>query len=379
MKRIVYPIFEKCEPLTKAIELDDRKYKLEIDLKNAFHQGYIDRHGVMPSHGRNPFLDEYENLLTDSDELRFKSPGIGSDKEAKIGESAKLGRSFARGILSEHLNYSWFASIQNLKVKLENGWAAEKKNNGDSPDWLVGSNLDFAIAEAKGAHSKISLTSQKVEDWRTQVQNITIKHHGVNKSLKTWILATRFVTEDQKTELPEFLLEDPPLDGEELNSNDTPSLIRWISKTHIISNLERLGQFPLALRIEEDGYEKRKTKVLVWQCIHPKLQHLRFIGRNIDFKYFAYLPLYWMEEFIFSSKPRRFVERFAEWHSFFGNTGFFDGMSIQPIQQLLGNGIPESIFVKEFDLSSYSYLSLLNDGSFIAPMNLMRPVDIKEL
>ena len=173
----------------------------------------------------------------------------------ELGLTQKLGLVKARNLvnhlpgvfLSEHLNYTWFASIQNLKVNPEDGWSAEKKNDGDSPDWLVGNNSDFAVAEAKGTHSKISLTSQKTEDWRTQVQNITIKHNGIDKSLKTWILATRFVTEDQANELPEFLLEDPPLDGEELNSNDSPSLLKWISKTHITSNLERLGLFLLVL------------------------------------------------------------------------------------------------------------------------------------
>jgi len=379
MKRIVYPIFEKCAPLRGAIALENKSYKLEIDLKNAFHHGYIDRHGSPPRQGKNPFLDEYEILLTSTDELRFKSPGIGADTEAKSGESAKLGRTFARGVLSEHLNYTWFASIQNLKVKPENGWAAKKKNDGDSPDWLIGNNSDFAVAEAKGTHRKISLTSQKAEDWRTQVQNIDITHNGAVKSFKTWILATRFVTEEQPSELPEFLLEDPPLEGEDLNQNDSPSLLRWISKSHITSNLERLGQFPLALKMQEGLYKENETRVLVWQCIHPQLRHMRFVGRNIDFKCFYQLPFYWIDEILYSDNPKRHLERLHEWYSFFGNTGFFDGMAVEPIKQILDEKIPEPIFYEEFDLSRYSYLSLLSDGSFIAPMNLMRPVEILEM
>lgn len=379
MKRIIYPIFKNCAPLTRSIKLGDENYKLEIDLKNAFHQGYIDRHGIAPKDGKNPFLDEYENLLVDTDELRFRMPGIGSDTEARIGESAKLGKCFARGILSEHLNYTWFASIQNLKSNPELGWKAEKKNEGDSPDWLIGNNSQYAVAEAKGTHSKIDLSSKNTENWRTQVQNIIIKHNGSEKSLKTWILATRFVTEAQPSELPEFLLEDPPLDGEDINSNITPSLLRWISKSHIVTNLERIGYYRLAVKIREEEGDERKIRVLVWQCIHPKLEHLRFIGRSHDFRNFDHLPFYWMEEFFYSKDPRRFIDRLNDWHISFAATGFFDGVEIKPIQQIIDNRNPETISTEEFELSGYQYISLLKDGSFICPMELMRPIDVKEL
>lgn len=55
MKKIVYPVFRNCEPLTKAITLTDGGHSLELDLKNAFHWGYIDRHGKAPLNGKNPF------------------------------------------------------------------------------------------------------------------------------------------------------------------------------------------------------------------------------------------------------------------------------------------------------------------------------------
>ena len=376
MKKFVYPIFRNCSPLPAAIVMDDKSFKLEIDLKNAFHQGYIDRHGVVPANGKNPFLQEYEDLIDNSEDLRFSKMGIGNDTEARIGESAKLGKCLARGILSQYYNYVWFASIQNLLNTPENNWNAIIKDAGDTPDWLVGNRDDFAVAEAKGIHARISIDSDKVNKWRIQAKNIKIQHHGKDQALKTWIIATRFVNTTKPKEKPQMLIEDPPLDGEFINQNSSSSLLRWISKSHIVANLLRIGQFKLIVRLDEQRKEEPIT-VLVWQCIVPELQKFRFIGRPIGADSFHTIPFFYMEEFLFRPDPRRLFEILREWYDFFSPEGFFDGMEISPVQALIRNAIPEAI---TFDYNSmqYDFISILSDGSFMAPMSLMRPVDIKE-
>jgi len=376
MKKIVYPVFRNCEPLTKAITLTDGGHSLEIDLKNAFHWGYIDRHGKAPLNGKNPFLSEYEDLIDACDDLRFIAPGIASDDEGKKGESNKLGRSFALGLLNEHFGYMWFPSIANLRRKPENGWSAHRKNKGNSPDWLAGnSNSEFAVVEAKGTHSKIAPDNAKADEWRQQVQNIIIKHHGREMSLKTWIIATRFVTTDS-ADLPEMLIEDPPLEGLPLNQDNSVSLGQWISKSHVVQNLSRINHYDLILRINEPSVKVSRT--LIWQCVHPSLEQYRFIGNPTSINQFYNLPFYVWEDFLFHSSERR-LERMQFWFQNFFHQGFFDGIELGVVRDVIDNRIPKIIDTRELGLDQYDFISLLNDGSFIAPMSLMRLVDIKEL
>jgi hypothetical protein len=382
MKRFVYPIYENCKPLTATLIIPNGTgniYKLELDLKNAFHQGYIDEHGVAPKGNKNPFLSEFEDLIDDCEELRFLEPGIGADTEAKIRSSARLGKSLARGLLSQHYGYTWFASIQNLKKTAKDRWKVEKSYDGDMPDWLIGNDKDFAVAEAKGVHSKINLKSAQAKNWRKQVRNVKVLDHGKETSLKTWIIATRFVTEKNKTEMPEMLVEDPPIEGIELNQENRYSFGRWLATTHIIKNLERLSQYGLIVRLVEGKYFKEPTNAIVWQCLVPQLKHFRFIGKAIGSESFKSLPFYDIEFLLVHGNPRRFLHHIRVWYDCFGVEGFFDGLEITCVKQSLDGNLPQSYNLQDLGLQEYRFISMLNDGSFIAPMSLMRPIDIKEL
>jgi hypothetical protein len=150
-------------------------------LKKAFHYGYLDRHGKTPKAGKNPFLDEYEDLLDPAEDMRFTQLGVAHDNEGKTAESGKLGRCMALGLLTEHYGYTWFASISNLRDAPERGWSAhKKKERGNAPDWLIAKEANsatddnFAVAEAKGTHNRIPVNGAKRTDWREQVQNIVI-------------------------------------------------------------------------------------------------------------------------------------------------------------------------------------------------------------
>ena len=59
--------------------------------------------------------------------------------------------------------------------------------------------------------------------------------------------------------------------------------------------------------------------------------------------------------------------------------GFFDGIELSVIGDIIDNRIPKIMNTSELGLDQYDFLSLLNDGSFIAPISLMRLVEIKEL
>jgi hypothetical protein len=66
------------------------------------------------------------------------------------------------------------------------------------------------------------------------------------------------------------------------------------------------------------------------------------------------------------------------WFQNFFHQGFFDGIELGVVRDIIENRIPKVIDTRELELDQYDFISLLNDGSFIAPMSLMRLVDIKE-
>lgn len=283
MKRFTYPKFIDCKPPSNVVKISNDVYKLSIDLKKAFHHTYVDTHNRPPRLGTNPIFDEYEQLLDNSDELRFQSSGIADDTESKVRESGKLGRGIARYILSEYYGYTWFGKIQNLLSSSYEGWKVERpKDGGNTPDWLISDgNSQFCIGEAKGTHSHMEMNSKKVQDWRKQSTNIVVKQNNNSKKLKSWLIATRFVT-DKTTDLPEQLIYDPFTEGDMLNDNEYPSLNRLIVRNHLSNTLYRISNFQLGLRVQEEAsIENYKNQIMTWKPIIKELNHLSFIGKPI--------------------------------------------------------------------------------------------------
>ncbi len=373
MKRFTYPTFIDCKPPSKVVKQKDNSYKLSIDLKKAFHHTYIDTHDRTPKEGTNPIFDEYEQLLDYSDELRFQSPGIADDTESKVRESGKLGRGIARYILSEYYGYTWFGKIQNLLSNSNDGWTFERqKEGGNTPDWLISDgSSQFCIGEAKGTHSHIDTASQKVKDWREQCTNIIVKKNNRTKKLKSWLIATRFVT-DKTTDLPEQLIEDPYTEGEEMNGDDYPSLNRCIVRNHLSNSLYRISNYRLGLRVQQDAlFENNKYQVMTWRPIIKELSHLSFIGkptRNIET---AFSHWHWRDLFHFRQDPD-FWNEFVSFYEMVSSDISFDGIAVNTVQNFFNNSYSQ-IETDKNSLDNYPFISLLNDGNIIIPMSLIRP------
>jgi hypothetical protein len=373
MKKIVYPVFEKCPVHPNAVTNARGNLELEIDLKKAFHYGYLLSYGHQLKPGQNPLFSLYKHSLDAGRELRFLPPGVAADSDSRTGSSSMLGRCFALGVLNQLYGYTWFASISNLRNTPLNGWGAETKAVGDSPDFLAGNHTDFAVAEAKGTHKHISISSSKVADWRTQVNNIIIKKDGTPVRFKTWLIATRFVLNTQARINPEMLIEDPAIDGRRLSENDVPTLSFWIACDHTIRNLERLRLYNLIIRIREP--ELSKTYALIWQCIHPKLDHLRFVGNPIDFNTDQFFPFWDIDHHLHPEERARIFNRRLPAMS----GGFFDGLELSVVRNIIDGRTPDRLEYSNGLNDLYDFISLLSDGSFIAPLNLMRLIDVKDL
>jgi hypothetical protein len=370
MKKIVYPTFLGCTPPVKPHSPGEPN-TLELDLKKVFHWGFVVNHGLSPRPGTNPLFDAYSQLLDDGEELRFIEPGIGADRDSRIAQSGLLGRAFAMGVLNELYGYTWCASISNLKNKPYNGWTVEKAAKGNMPDWLVGNERGEAVVvEAKGTHDPIKTDTPEFDGFRRQVRNVKVSHNGDPKNLDTYIIMTRFVLASSPEDKPEMVIEDPPLEGNVVTGDDRPSLAIWLSRNHMISNLERIGQYDLIVSMDRPGI--RTGYRLIWECILPGLEGVQFIGRSFgpnELNVAATVP---MGEFVFdlySLKPYR-LRGLNFYKTFQG--GFFDGVELKTVRSVLSSRAPTRVGVQDRGLDQYDFVSLLDDGNFVAPISLMR-------
>lgn len=373
MKKIVYPTFLGCKPPSYA-KPPTEPNGLELDLKKVFHWGFVVNHGLSPRPGTNPLFEVYSQLVDDGDELRFVEPGIGADRDTRIAESSLLGRAFAMGVLNELYGYTWCASISNIKNKPFNGWMVEKAAKGNMPDWLVGNERgDAVVVEAKGTHDPIETDTAEFDGFRTQVRNVRVSYNGSPKSLDTYMIMTRFVLASKLDDKPEMLIEDPPLEGGVVGDNDRPSLAIWLSRYHMINNLQRIGQYDLIVSMGRP--EIRVGYRLIWECILPELRGMKFIGRPFEYDGLNVGATVPMGEFVFdtySLKPFR-LRGLNFYKTFQG--GFFDGVELNAVRSVLGSSVPERVRVRDGALDQYDFVSLLDDGSLVAPISLMRIVD----
>lgn len=375
MIRNTYATFIKCTPPPQAISIDTIIYKLPIDLKKAFHHTYIDTHGIQPKSGTNPIYDEYEQLLANSDELRFLDIGIADNTESKIRESGKLGRGIARFILAEYYGYKYFSKIQNLLGDNSGEYQVQRKADGGStPDWLISDdNINFCLGEAKGTHSEINLSSDQVNDWRAQCNNIVVKKGGKNIKLKSWLIATRFVTESEIAYKPEQLIEDPETDGEQLNENEYNSCNFFIAKKHIVQNLIRTSNFQLAIKLNDKNAIDGKIKILTWVSIISEFSHIEFIGRPINEsnnRFYNHL--------IYDIENSNDIDWSNNYYTEL-NLGYFDGMALQEISRFIDGVKTVPFNYKNINLDKYPFISFLNDGSILIPMSLMKAKRVIEV
>jgi hypothetical protein len=382
-------------PPSTAKTRTDGFHDLAFNLRTVFHAGYIEVHDRPPKAGTNPFLDEYANLLAEgTDELRWTSPGIARG-DHKGSESQKLGRIFARAYLAKH-GYKWFPDIKDLLRSPERGWSAVRPAEGDMPDWLIGGDGKFAIAEAKGTHSSVHATSTVLDEkWRPQVTNVEVRKNKKKVSLKSWLVATRWVTEDQRKTVPKQYVEDPdPPEEESLRRDDEPSFTTWLAHLHTAKNLNRLAQYRTAARVLASASTRDSIPAatpITWTCTAPGLQNLTFVGRPLGAppaasEFLSPIDYHFIVRML-PSPPEtwRRWERLREalLDDLFESL-WFDGLAVPVLTALVRDQPPPGLAqmgIEEEDQSDRAIpgVSLLPDGSLLAPLSLMKPRERGEI
>jgi hypothetical protein len=254
------------------------------------------------------------------------------------------------------------------------------------PDWLVGDATSVAVAEAKGTHSAIHAKSTVLDEkWRPQVKNIEVFKDGQAVRLKGWIIATRWVGADQPQTEPKMYAEDPEVPGErEVGPDDAPSFVTWLARVHTARNLRRLGQHAVAQRLAAPrAFRQRlpQARPTAWTCTAPGLAGVRFVGRPMgDLSFLPSMPLDWRlwREFGFPI-DREVGERWARLQAAAFddavNNLWFDGVALPVLNALAEDSPPPTLREMGVESVARPGVSVLADGSLLAPMALMVPAE----
>lgn len=260
--------------------------EIEVKFASICHQMYLDIRGASVPRP-NPLFSDYSRFLMPDRALRFRSNGLGSHKEIRVGELNRFGKAFCRWFLHDHCEITYFAHMDdmlNKGRKPELGQSrVERTSKGDSPDYVCADRQRHVfLAEAKGTTAAISFGSAKFANWRGQFETVTvIDHDGKQRAVKGYIVATRLVTDKQQNAQSILLAEDPATPGEApLDADSSPDVARRVIANHYASVFARL-RLPLlaqALVGEIEPNAGFLIPVGVWRCLIPGLSDREFVG-----------------------------------------------------------------------------------------------------
>jgi hypothetical protein len=357
-----------------AVNVSKGTAELTFDLRSVFHHAYIDKHERRPVQGTNPLFDEYAPLLAKSPYLVFDADNIASG-DYLPGVSHDLGRAFARALLNKY-GYRWFGDLKRIRGKIWRDYVVTRKKPGNMPDWLVAGSGRAAFAEAKGTKTVVKKTSKRLHEWRVQVANALALHKGIAQQVKSWIIATQWVANKLPQQVPIMYVEDPPLPGAEPTDGEQFDLELFVARFQIAHNLVRLGLERAAQRVlasREFLEWLPRTPLLIWQCDAPELGGLSFVGSPIsgNESSMPWWPWLWSSE----------SDILQRWQLAYRGMYWFDGLARSAVESVTRGRIPEPFAMLENSniLEVTPGVSLLPDGSLIAPAERMQLTDVIEI
>lgn len=274
--------------LRSAPDDNTARDEMTVNLAQLFHQYYVDSYGVVPP-DPDPAHFEYLHFLSASPDFRFQGDGIGDPTHKRRNCSQELGNAFCRWFLHEHLNITYFAHIGDVLRKglgkAFGGLRVERTGAGDTPDYFCAESVDKVfLAEAKGRNESISFSNKEFDEWRDQFTRLTVKdRHGAARSIKGFIVATRFGTEEQPNIKSTLFAEDPKSPGDgNLENEDERSLGSLIVSVHYSYVAQKLNQQVLSASLLNGFVVPPEIifPVTLWKFNYPyePLQGKRFVG-----------------------------------------------------------------------------------------------------
>lgn len=356
--------------------------EIEIRFESLCHHMFLDTYGE-PAPNPNPLYSLYSPRIMPGKELRLRGDGLGSHKEARIGEYNKFGKAFCRWFLHEHCQITYFAHMDEVLDKgLLPGvgnFQVRRVDKGDTPDYFCLSRTDLFFAEAKGTASSISFNSKKFQQWRDQFTRVSLFDcSGQSFAVKGYIIATRLVSEKDSSRVQSKLFaEDPYSAGESgFSSGRSLHLGQMVISGHYASILEKL-RFPLLAVALRTAIRLARSEISisfgVWECLVPPVNNFRFVGG-----YYAPFDSNLLLQNLLGLPPQLNLSS--------GGFMFF-GLEINTFRDVINivfEGRQFANRVEEFEVENEQNelpqgMSILRDGSILAPLDYFRLLAIKNI
>lgn len=365
--------------LSESGKGDSPRTSLEVNLANLFHHYWLDSYGVAPPNP-DPVHFEHLQFLVNTEEFRIRGSGIGEPTHIRRNRSQELGHAFCRWFLAEHLQITYFAHMSRVLNKTDNfsGCSIVRTDAGDTPDYLCAeSSKKVYLAEAKARYDSIGFDTAEFDDWRQQFQRVAVEDSdGQDRVVKGFIVATRLSTEAQPNVKTTLLCEDPETRGEGgLGVEDERALASKIVSLHYSDVAIKLNQQTLSASLIQ-GFlipEGLRFPATVWEFVLPysPLQNRRWVGG-----YYSKtgLPLPFRQ--IGDTVALNYYDPFrldSGGGTFFG----IEESIFQQITAIAREGISAAFDIDQFDYTEpfYSGVSVLRDGTMLAPIEFLRPVE----
>ncbi|MBN9673451.1 hypothetical protein [Roseibium aggregatum] len=368
--------------LVCCTEEGNKNASVKVDLARLFHHYYLDTRGYAPP---DPDLARFEHLslFTTDKEFRVRGDGFGTGLAFRRSTSNQLGQAFCRWFLYEHLNITYFAHMDAVLNRPAHpnsiGHEVFRVSPGDAPDYLCAQDRSSVfLAEAKGRSKSISFKNAEFNKWRKQFDRVGIRDaSGTLISAKGHIVATRFATEaDGKKVKSKLYAEDPDSPGE-TSLREAPQLANSVIALHYAELAAKIRQPILSnsLALNLQVPPEIQFPAFVWEFLSPPLSGKRFVGGFYPGREgIAPLEINLNNErtVFLNQNPLRLDLTPA---TFFGvEEAIFSGLcSIARGGDELAKDLPPFPEIAFFD----SAVSVLRDGSIVAPVNYLSPIGLR--
>jgi hypothetical protein len=364
--------------LRQVPQVNAARGELAVPLASLYHHYYLDSHGKVPP-DPDPAQFEHLQFLLPTTDFRVQGDGIGASTSIRRHRSNELGHAFCRWFLHDHLNITYFAHIEHvLRRSLHRAFAGhrvERIGAGDTPDYFCAESVDkFFLSEAKGRYSSVGFGNAEFASWRAQFNRVAVKDRaGHARSVKGFIVATRFATETKPTIRTTLFAEDPQTTGDgPLGAEDGFELGATVISAHYGEIAAKLNQPVLASALS-NGFavpEDIRFPVTIWTFQMEPLKGIGFVGGYYPSAGGA-LPV--------RQVNGRIIFDLADPLRLDVGRGTFFGLEEKIFQQVVGmarGGTSLAQQINRFEEIEpfYSGISVLRDGSVIGPIEFFLPV-----
>jgi hypothetical protein len=257
LKRVNYIIRpNNARPATITYNLGASGYVYNFDLDQV--ELIALRETLQTTLGANPFSSFIRGFLASyTDWLIWLGQGPGVGREMRRAFSALFGRFFARAYLNDCHGLVWFVPLDGPtqlippRLRVTSGGPRQ-----DLPDWICAGRGHLALAEAKGARGSSRFTYHTqpgpIRQAVKQVHNCRVEvfdkasQNWVARRLKGWAVLNQWCVQLANAHHPYLYVVDPDTAGDELSSNDLPTLIRVVAREHVAGLFRGLRLYSLA-------------------------------------------------------------------------------------------------------------------------------------